>query len=116
MGLVKRPNVSFSHCGCNSELAPPVSEGGTLEKVLSMLEKTLISNTQSVNRGPRKQFSKRQRECAVCGSANHWTKAHCQMHQLCFKCFSPDHMSFECGESGQRQGPGCERTGKPQEN
>lgn len=117
VGPVNRPKVSsFSQCGREPDQAPSISEGETLEKVLTLLEKALVSNTQSVNRGPRKQFHKRQRECAVCGSTNHWTKAHCQMHQLCFKCFSPGHMSFDCSEAGQRQSPGCGQTGRSQEN
>ncbi|KAK6315532.1 hypothetical protein J4Q44_G00150610 [Coregonus suidteri] len=66
VGPVKRPNVSyFSQCGREPDQAPSVSEGGTLMNVLTLLEKALVSSTQSVNRGPRKQFHKRQRECAV---------------------------------------------------
>lgn len=92
-----------------SETAIPAADNNTLDKVLTMLEKALVCNAQSVRGGWPKNSNKQGRECRVCTSKDHSTTAHCKMYNLCFKCFSSGHMSFNCEkilprENADRQG------------
>ncbi|KAL1277421.1 hypothetical protein QQF64_024094 [Cirrhinus molitorella] len=81
------------------ETAMPATDNGALDKVLTMLEKALVCNAQSVRGGWSKNPNRQRRECRVCTSKDHSTTAHCKMYNLCFKCFSSEHMSFNCEES-----------------
>lgn len=89
-----KPNMSSAFgCSSESEQLSSVSENSTLDKVLSLLEMALVSNTQSMHRGSRKQPPKRPHECQFCGSKEHNTRVHCRMNRLCVTCLSPGHLS-----------------------
>lgn len=114
---VFEPNrESSSVSSSQSETATPVTDNSTLDKVLTMLEKALVCNTQSVRGGWSKNPNKQGRECRVCGSKDHSTTAHCKMYNLCFKCFLSGHRSFNCEMTGPREGTGRRGDDAPQGN
>lgn len=82
-----------SKCVPEQECSKAVLENTTMDRVLSLLETALVSNTQAINYRSNKQISRRSRECQVCGNLQHDTRSHCRMHRLCFRCFSPEHIS-----------------------
>ncbi|KAL1277365.1 hypothetical protein QQF64_024038 [Cirrhinus molitorella] len=94
----------------------PATDNGALDKVLTMLEKALVCNAQSVRGGWSKNPNRQRRECRVCTSKDHSTTAHCKMYNLCFKCFSSEHMSFNCEESVPRENTGRRRDDVSQGN
>lgn len=73
-----------------------VTDRHALDEILGMLEKALISNTQSARGEHKKRYEKHSRSCAVCQSTDHGTIAHCKLHRLCFQCFSPGHAKAVC--------------------
>lgn len=99
-----------------SETATPATDNSTLDKVLTMLEKALVCNAQSVRGGWPKNSYKQSRECRVCTSKDHSTTAHCKMYNLCFKCFSSGHMSFNCEKIVPRENAGRQGVDAPQGN
>ncbi|KAI2645127.1 Gag polyprotein [Labeo rohita] len=99
-----------------SETATPAADNGALDKVLTMLEKALVCNAQSVRGGWSKNAYRQSRECRVCTSKDHSTTAHCNMYNLCFKCFSSGHMSFNCEKTVPRESTGRQGDDAPQGN
>ncbi|XP_052454489.1 uncharacterized protein LOC128014850 [Carassius gibelio] len=94
--VVSEPDVDVPVSSSKSEQGGGVADENALDKVLSLLEKTLVCNTQSV-RGPwPKRTGNKIRECRVCQSGEHSTTAHCKMYNLCFKCFAAGHASYNC--------------------
>ncbi|KAF7705597.1 hypothetical protein HF521_020883, partial [Silurus meridionalis] len=61
------------------ETTTTAADSGALDKVLTMLEKTLVCNTQSVRGGWSKNPNRRNRDCRVCTSKDHSTTAHCKI-------------------------------------
>ncbi|XP_058603961.1 uncharacterized protein LOC131522474 [Onychostoma macrolepis] len=99
-----------------SETATPATDNGALDKVLTMLEKALVCNAQSMRGGWSKNPNRQSRECRVCTSKDHSTTAHCKMYNLCFKCFSSGHMSFNCEKTVPRETTGRRGDDEPQGN
>lgn len=87
-----------------------------LDRVLDMLEKTLMSHPQSVRNVPSRLSSRRPNKCRVCDSSEHTTNVHCRMYKLCFKCFSSEHISSNCMSPPHRVRPDCKQTEQIQEN
>lgn len=80
-----------------------MNDTNALNKVLSLLEKAFVCNTQSM-RGPwPKSTSNRILECRVCQSSEHSTTADCRMYNL---CFAADHLSYNCDKTTSRVGSG----------
>lgn len=81
-----------------------------LEKVIDMLEKVLLTNTNRPQSHPRYQpFNRLPRiegldalPCAICNDAAHSALTHCREHRLCFQCQSPGHSRRFCPRSKQR--------------
>lgn len=102
--VVSEPEIDVTPSPTKSEQGAVVNDENALDKVLTLLEKALVCNTQSV-RGPwPKQTGNKIRECRVCRSSEHSTTAHCKMHNLCFKCFAAGHVSYNCDRSTSRVG------------
>lgn len=99
-----------------SETPASVADNGTLDKVLTMLEKALVCNAQSVHGNWSKNSNRQSRECRVCSSKDHSTTAHCRMYNLCFKCFSSGHRSFDCDRTVPGESSGRRRDDTPQGN
>lgn len=87
----------------------PSDEKCTMDRVLSLLEKTLSSNAQITHSPPQTKVRKNIRDCKVCGSSDHSTSAHCRMHKLCFRCYSPGHIGANCSQSAPTQSPNLSR-------
>lgn len=84
--------------------SPPTSnETDAMERVLSLLEKTLSSNVQLTHRQTQNPVRKNSRNCKVCSSSDHSTSAHCRMYKLCFRCYSPGHIGANCSQSPPAQ-------------
>ncbi len=100
------------------ERSPSVSDHNTVDRVLSLLERALTSNTQSMGSRLNWQGSKHPRECQICGSSQHNTRSHCRMHKLCVQCYSPEHISVNCDQSQttQKQPTGQGWSDPPQGN
>lgn len=122
MGVSENSEVSGDHIltnsahnshNCEIEQVSCVAEKTTLLKVLNMLEKALVSNSQSARHTPTP--TKRPRQCRVCSSSEHTTNVHCRMYKLCFKCFSPDHVSYNCAADAGKPA-NAKRAGQTQEN
>ena len=106
-------NSSPNSHNCELEQMSCAAEKTTLDRVLNMLEKALVSNSQSARQTPTP--TKGPRQCKVCGSSEHTTNVHCRMYKLCFKCFSPEHVSFNCvADAGKTAN--SKRSGQNQEN
>lgn len=82
---------------------PTSNEKCTMERVLSLLEKTLSSNAQLAHSQPQNKVHKNSRNCKVCSSPDHSTSAHCRMYKLCFRCYSPGHIGANCSQSSPAQ-------------
>lgn len=114
--VVSEPEVDVTPLPSKSEQGAGVNYENALDKVLTLLEKALVCNTQSV-RGPwPKQTGPRIRECRVCQSSEHSTTAHCRMYNLCFKCFAAGHVSYNCNKTTSRVGSGRRDEVTPQGN
>ncbi|XP_056333324.1 uncharacterized protein LOC130244810 [Danio aesculapii] len=104
--IVSEQEVDVTALHSKSEQGAGVSDENALDKVLTLLEKALVCNTQSM-RGPwPKQTGHKIRECKVCQSSEHSTTAHCRMYNLCFKCFAEGHVSYNCSSAPPRVGSG----------
>ncbi len=104
--VVSEPGVDVTPLPSKSEQGAGMKDENALDKILTFLEKALVWNTQSV-RGPwPKQTGPRIQECRVCQSSEHSTNAHCQMYNLCFKCFAAGHVSYNCSKTTSRVGSG----------
>ncbi len=114
--VVSEPEVDVTPLPSKSEQGAGVNDENALDKVLTLLEKALVCNSQSV-RGPwPKQTGPRIRECRVCQSSEHSTTAHCRMYNLCFKCFAAGHVSYNCNKTTSRVGSGRRDEVTPQGN
>lgn len=83
----------------------PSDERCTMDRILSLLEKTLSSNAQLTHSQPRNKAHKNIRDCKVCNSSDHSTSAHCRMYKLCFRCYSPGHIGANCSQPAPAQFP-----------
>lgn len=74
------------------------TDPGTLERVLSMLERVLERANQQTPVPTRLQPSPWTRftPCQVCGDKSHSTHAHCMKEKLCLGCFEIGHQRREC--------------------
>lgn len=87
-----------------------------LEKVIDMLEKVLLTNSNSVQSRPKRQpYSRLPRiegfdalPCAICNNAAHSALTHCREHRLCFQCQSPGHSRRFCPKWRQSPQPNQE--------
>lgn len=83
-----------------------------LEKVIDMLEKVLLTNTNRPQFHPKRQPSRSLPRiegfdalpCAICKDAAHSALTHCREHRLCFQCQSPGHSRRFCPR-WRRQSP-----------
>lgn len=88
---------------CSSQ-PPPQSastDNSALERMISMLEKVLMSKAQSRPAARRSSGLPRiqglnDAPCLVCKDASHSALSHCKGDKLCFQCFSPDHARNRC--------------------
>lgn len=91
----------------NTLPAPPSSapqasaDSSAMERMLSMLEKVLMRDTQHRPASRRPSGLPRIQglkdvPCLVCKDASHTALSHCMQHQLCFQCFSADHTRNRC--------------------
>lgn len=75
---------------------PATSEAGTLERVLSMLERVLERTSQSPPASqPRTNQWRSFSPCRVCGDRNHSTRSHC-MRERCLSCLEIGHQQKQC--------------------
>ncbi|KAK2830895.1 hypothetical protein Q5P01_018826 [Channa striata] len=68
----------------------------SMDKLLSLLERNLSCNAQGVRIQPQRKSYGRTQGCRVYNGPDHSTNAHCRMDRLCFKCYSPGHISAHC--------------------
>nr|XP_055034513.1 uncharacterized protein LOC129422544 [Misgurnus anguillicaudatus] len=97
-----RPTLSAS-----SEIQQSRSlEVSALERVMSLLEKVLLKESESKVQSPRVKTKVslprvkglNDLPCSVCSSPDHSGLTHCLDKKLCFQCHSPDHTRFVCPE------------------
>ncbi len=75
-----------------------------LEKVIDMLEKVLLTNSNKPQSHPRRQPHARLPRiegfdalpCSICNDVAHSALMHCREHRLCFQCQSPGHSRRSC--------------------
>lgn len=76
---------------------PATSEAGTLERVLSMLEKVLERTSQNAPISqPRTTQWRSFPPCRVCGDRNHSTRSHCMRERRCLLCLEIGHQQKQC--------------------
>lgn len=97
---------------CNAQSSPQSTptDHSALERMISMLEKVLMSNTQSRPASRRMSGLPRiqglnSTPCLVCEDASHSALSHCKENKLCFQCFSPDHARNSCPLRGGNATP-----------
>lgn len=79
------------------------NEKCTMERVLSLLKRTLSGNVQLTCSQPHNKVHKNSQDCKVCSSSDHSTSAHCRMYKLCFRCYSPGYIGANCSQSSLAQ-------------
>ncbi|KAI2654682.1 Gag-Pol polyprotein [Labeo rohita] len=76
---------------------PAASEAGTLERVLSMLERVLERTSQTAPvQQPRATQWRSIPPCRVCGERNHSTRSHCMRERRCLSCLEIGHQQKQC--------------------
>ncbi|KAM9761902.1 uncharacterized protein ACNS7B_004146 isoform 1-T1 [Menidia menidia] len=94
----------------NVNLGPQLDDN-CIKTLISLLDRTLVQNNQTVPRNPSHgQFQRKF--CKVCQSTEHSTLAHCRQDRLCLSCFRPGHIKRDCPNKDSRQDP---RTTSPLE-
>lgn len=74
-----------------------VNDSGTLERVLSMLERVLERTSSPAPRfKPQGASWQRPSPCAVCGDRSHSTHSHCMKEKRCLTCLEIGHLRREC--------------------
>lgn len=77
--------------------ANEVSESGTLERVLKMLERVLERTTLPASEPkPRVSPWYRASPCEVCGDRSHSTRSHCMKEKRCLACLEIGHQRRAC--------------------
>lgn len=84
-----------------------LTDTGTLERVLSMLERVLDrTNAQAAPDRPQVSSWSRPSRCRVCGERTHSTRSHCMSEKRCLICLEVGHQRRDCpkksAESGSR--------------
>ncbi len=76
---------------------PESPEAGTLERVLSMLERVLERTSQTAPIShPRATQWRGTSPCRVCGDRNHSTRSHCMRERRCLSCLEIGHQQKQC--------------------
>ncbi|XP_026121145.1 uncharacterized protein LOC113100767 [Carassius auratus] len=88
--------------------APPhtaLTDTGTLERVLSMLERVLErTNAQSASDRPQIPSWSRPSKCHVCGERTHSTRSHCMSEKRCLNCLEVGHLRRDCPKKSAEYG------------
>ncbi|XP_076135733.1 uncharacterized protein LOC143118592 [Alosa pseudoharengus] len=92
-------------CNPRSPQQSAPTDHSSLERIISMLEKVLMSNAQSrpTSRKPSglpRIQGLNDTPCLVCKDSSHSALSHCRDNRLCFQCFSPDHPRNKCPHRG----------------
>lgn len=116
IGTDTQVNQPSSDPVVTSASLPTSNEKCTMERVLSLLEKTLSSNAQLARSQPQNKVHKNSRDCRVCSSPDHSTSAHCRMYKLCFRCYSPGHIGANCSQSPPAQSLNSPQVPRSSEN
>lgn len=114
--VVSEREVDVTSSPPKVEQGADVTDEKALDKVLALLEKALVCNTQSVRSSCPKQTGNKNRQCKVCQSSEHSTSAHCRMYNLCFKCLAAGHRSYNCDQVTSRASSGRQDGGGQQGN
>lgn len=95
------PGSSLAQVEGNDNLSPHLDDN-CIRTLISLLDRTLVQNNQTVLRKP--SHGQLQRKfCKVCQSTEHSTLAHCRQDRLCLSCFKPGHIKRDCPNKDVRQ-------------
>lgn len=116
--LRQAENPSQPVCGLQSaphtlSSQPSSADHSTLERLISMMERVLMNDTQSRSVSRRASGLPRLQglndtPCLVCKDVSHSALSHCKENRLCFQCFSPDHARNRCPHRGKSTVPGSQ--------